>query len=186
MGFWELGTGSDPSPVLAARDTRSASRMLSRGRRPRLLTASGPPSSLTRPSPTSTRSRQGEPRLGSGSRRVCVPAARGALAPARSGRHAQHGKRWCLLPRSRPVPICGPAALLPREQNRFAKDERVYKSFLEILNTYRKGQKSIKQVSTCKKHRGTYAPRLAVRRRPAPVLGGSARAQQGETIGPPA
>lgn len=31
-------------------------------------------------------------------------------------------------------------------QSRFANDERVYKAFLEILNMYRKGQKSITQV----------------------------------------
>jgi histone deacetylase complex regulatory component SIN3 len=31
-------------------------------------------------------------------------------------------------------------------QSRFASDERVYKAFLEILNMYRKGQKSITQV----------------------------------------
>ena len=29
---------------------------------------------------------------------------------------------------------------------RFAHDERVYKAFLEILNMYRKGQKTINQV----------------------------------------
>lgn len=31
-------------------------------------------------------------------------------------------------------------------QLRFAHDERVYKAFLEILNMYRKGQKTINQV----------------------------------------
>jgi paired amphipathic helix protein Sin3a len=31
-------------------------------------------------------------------------------------------------------------------QSRFANDERVYKAFLEILNMYRKGQKSITNV----------------------------------------
>ena len=31
-------------------------------------------------------------------------------------------------------------------KHRFARDERVYKAFLEILNTYRKGQKTINQV----------------------------------------
>lgn len=31
-------------------------------------------------------------------------------------------------------------------QSRFANDERVYKAFLEILNMYRKGMKSIQQV----------------------------------------
>lgn len=31
-------------------------------------------------------------------------------------------------------------------QSRFASDERVYKAFLEILNMYRKGQKSITEV----------------------------------------
>lgn len=31
-------------------------------------------------------------------------------------------------------------------QSRFQQDERVYKAFLEILNMYRKGQKSITQV----------------------------------------
>ena len=31
-------------------------------------------------------------------------------------------------------------------QTRFAHDERVYKAFLEILNMYRKGQKTIMQV----------------------------------------
>ena len=31
-------------------------------------------------------------------------------------------------------------------QTRFANDERVYKAFLEILNMYRKGRKSITSV----------------------------------------
>ena len=31
-------------------------------------------------------------------------------------------------------------------QTRFASDERVYKAFLEILNMYRKGQKTIGNV----------------------------------------
>jgi paired amphipathic helix protein Sin3a len=31
-------------------------------------------------------------------------------------------------------------------QTRFAQDERVYKAFLEILNMYRKGQKTISNV----------------------------------------
>ncbi len=31
-------------------------------------------------------------------------------------------------------------------QTRFATDERVYKAFLEILNLYRKGQKTIGNV----------------------------------------
>lgn len=31
-------------------------------------------------------------------------------------------------------------------QTRFANDERVYKAFLEILNMYRKGQKTITNV----------------------------------------
>lgn len=31
-------------------------------------------------------------------------------------------------------------------QTRFANDERVYKAFLEILNLYRKGQKTIGNV----------------------------------------
>lgn len=31
-------------------------------------------------------------------------------------------------------------------QQRFANDERVYKAFLEILNMYRKGQKTIANV----------------------------------------
>ena len=31
-------------------------------------------------------------------------------------------------------------------QTRFATDERVYKAFLEILNMYRKGQKTIGNV----------------------------------------
>lgn len=33
-----------------------------------------------------------------------------------------------------------------RAQTRFATDERVYKAFLEILNMYRKGQKTIGNV----------------------------------------
>ena len=33
-----------------------------------------------------------------------------------------------------------------RVQTRFASDERVYKAFLEILNMYRKGQKTIGNV----------------------------------------
>jgi len=33
-----------------------------------------------------------------------------------------------------------------RLQTRFASDERVYKAFLEILNMYRKGQKTIGNV----------------------------------------
>lgn len=32
-------------------------------------------------------------------------------------------------------------------QQRFSNDERVYKAFLEILNMYRKGQKSINEVN---------------------------------------
>lgn len=31
-------------------------------------------------------------------------------------------------------------------QTRFLQDERVYKAFLEILNMYQKGQKTINQV----------------------------------------
>ena len=34
----------------------------------------------------------------------------------------------------------------PGVQTRFATDERVYKAFLEILNMYRKGQKTISNV----------------------------------------
>lgn len=37
-------------------------------------------------------------------------------------------------------------SVLVAVQSRFANDERVYKAFLEILNMYRKGQKSITQV----------------------------------------
>lgn len=36
--------------------------------------------------------------------------------------------------------------LLCSLQTRFATDERVYKAFLEILNMYRKGQKTITNV----------------------------------------
>ncbi len=36
--------------------------------------------------------------------------------------------------------------LLSAVQTRFANDERVYKAFLEILNMYRKGQKTINNV----------------------------------------
>ncbi len=35
---------------------------------------------------------------------------------------------------------------VPGAQTRFATDERVYKAFLEILNMYRKGQKTISNV----------------------------------------
>ena len=42
----------------------------------------------------------------------------------------------------RPI-LCYPAKF---EQTRFANDERVYKAFLEILNMYRKGRKSITSV----------------------------------------
>ena len=39
-----------------------------------------------------------------------------------------------------------PSSLLCCVQTRFATDERVYKAFLEILNMYRKGQKTIGNV----------------------------------------
>ena len=44
----------------------------------------------------------------------------------------------------RPPPRARPSCLL--SQQRFSQDERVYKAFLEILNMYRKGQKTINDV----------------------------------------
>jgi hypothetical protein len=68
--------------------------------------------------------------------RAC-PGALAATTPAGwrvLGRH----------PRTpRPPP---PPPSISHAQNRFANDERVYKAFLEILNMYRKGQKSISMV----------------------------------------
>lgn len=48
------------------------------------------------------------------------------------------------LGESRGVLLTGSCA--PGVQTRFATDERVYKAFLEILNMYRKGQKTISNV----------------------------------------
>ena len=55
--------------------------------------------------------------------------------------HAQAPRGLAAADAARP----GPTRARP-SQTRFIADERVYKSFLEILNLYRKGQKSIKQV----------------------------------------
>lgn len=56
--------------------------------------------------------------------------------------HCVHIARW-----QRQQPCSADAAGIPTlMQNRFSDDERVYKAFLEILNMYRKGQKTITNV----------------------------------------
>ncbi len=87
--------------------------------------------------------------------RCARPRAGLGLCPAGGGcrgdicRHSRRrpGCRGRLLTR----PACG-------AQTRFATDERVYKAFLEILNMYRKGQKTISNVYEEVRHR----PWLAV------------------------
>ena len=70
--------------------------------------------------------------LGCEGRGLCVGARRGAGGGRRAARRCAAGL----------AAVDAGAA----SQTRFIADERVYKSFLEILNLYRKGQKSIKQV----------------------------------------
>ena len=49
-------------------------------------------------------------------------------------------------------------------QTRFACDEGVYKAFLEILNMYRKGQKTINNVYELVRRQGFSAPAWRIER----------------------
>lgn len=63
---------------------------------------------------------------------------------AKSSSSANHSNCWVV---AFPVACCVPTLPLRlRLQMRFQTDERVYKAFLEILNMYRKGQKTISNV----------------------------------------
>ena len=57
---------------------------------------------------------------------------------------SSHNAEWKLQHKGQPYTLRAFVNLCL--QSRFANDERVYKAFLEILNMYRKGQKSITQV----------------------------------------
>jgi histone deacetylase complex regulatory component SIN3 len=52
---------------------------------------------------------------------------------------------------------------------RFQNDERVYKAFLEILNMYRKGQKTIANVYEEVRHWHHMVPAQVVRTNAAPL-----------------
>lgn len=62
------------------------------------------------------------------------------------------------------VSFCGLHSTVPKcafanwMQTRFACDEGVYKAFLEILNMYRKGQKTINNVYELVRRQGFSAP----------------------------